>query len=38
MQLNTSSNELFDVYYCIKYAKEISENLNKKYILENIGT
>ena len=36
--LSTISNELFDIYYQFKVAKEIWGAMNKKYILENAGT
>ncbi|CAL8992693.1 unnamed protein product [Prunus brigantina] len=36
--LSTLSNELFDIYCSYKTAKEIWENLNKKYVIEDVGT
>ena len=36
--LSTLSNELFDVYCQYKVAKEIQDAMNKKYILEDVGT
>ena len=35
---STLSNELFDVYFQYKVAKEIWDAMNKKYILEDTGT
>ena len=36
--LSTISNELFDVYCQYKVAKEIYDAMNKKYVLEDVGT
>ena len=36
--LNTISNELFDIHCQFKVAKEIWDAMNKKYILEDVGT
>ena len=35
--LSTLSNELFDIYWQFKVAKEIWDAMNKKYILEDVG-
>ena len=36
--LRTLTNKLFDIYCQYKIAKEIWDAMNKKYILENVGT
>ena len=36
--LSTLSNELFDIHCQFKFAKEIWDAMNKKYILEDAGT
>lgn len=36
--LSTLSNELFDIYCSYKTTKEIWDNLNKKYVIEDDGT
>ena len=36
--LSTFTNELFDVYYQYKVAKEMWNAMHKKYILEGVGT